>query len=129
MIKIIEAVIILSLMVFSFFLGVKYSEQVKMRASWMFDVKSDEEVELPDLSKEGSNQSDFVVDENGDTIENKQDTNNLEAPNEANFNNANINDNVEEIKNSNAANFDMNNPQNLSAPSSKQLDSESKNKQ
>ena len=54
MIKMIEAIAILALLLFSFFVGVKYSDQVKSRASWMFENK-DEEIALPDLSNEENN--------------------------------------------------------------------------
>lgn len=51
MVKAIEAIIILTLLAFSFFIGVKYSETVKSHASWLFETK-EEEVALPDLSNE-----------------------------------------------------------------------------
>ena len=51
MVKAIEAIVILTLLAFSFFIGVKYSETVKSHASWLFETK-EEEVDLPDLSNE-----------------------------------------------------------------------------
>lgn len=53
MVKVIEAIVVLTLLVFSFFIGVKYSESVKSHASWLFEGK-EEEVELPDLSNENN---------------------------------------------------------------------------
>jgi hypothetical protein len=48
MIKAIEAIVILVLLLFSFLAGVKYSAQVKERASWLFETP-EEEIELPDI--------------------------------------------------------------------------------
>ena len=53
MIKTIELIVAIFLMVFSFFAGVKYSDDIKSHASWLFENKGEEEVELPDLSGEG----------------------------------------------------------------------------
>ena len=53
MIKTIELIVAIFLMVFSFFAGVKYSDDIKSHASWLFENKVEEEVELPDLSGEG----------------------------------------------------------------------------
>lgn len=52
MIKAIELIVALFLMIFCFFAGVKYSDDIKSHASWLFESK-EEEVELPDLSSEG----------------------------------------------------------------------------
>ena len=41
MIKVIELIIVLALLIFSFFTGVKYSDQVKERASWLFETKEE----------------------------------------------------------------------------------------
>jgi hypothetical protein len=54
MIKTIELIVVATLLVFAFFAGVKYSESVKEHAGWLFETKGEEEVELPDLSSEGS---------------------------------------------------------------------------
>ncbi len=48
-----KIIVILTLMLFAFFAGVKYSEAVKNHAGWLFEPK-EEEVELPDLSNEPS---------------------------------------------------------------------------
>lgn len=52
MIKAIELIVAIFLVVFSFFAGVKYSDDIKSHASWLFENKGEEEVELPDLSGE-----------------------------------------------------------------------------
>ena len=43
MTKAIEAIIVITLMVFSFFIGVKYSDSVKSHASWLFETKEEED--------------------------------------------------------------------------------------
>ena len=53
MVKTIELIVVLTLLIFSFFAGVKYSDDIKSHASWLFENKGEEEVELPDLSSEG----------------------------------------------------------------------------
>ncbi len=55
MVKAIEAIIIITLLIFAFFAGVKYSDSIKNHASWLFENK-EEEVELPDLSNENVNE-------------------------------------------------------------------------
>lgn len=50
MIKVIETIIIITLLIFAFFAGVKYSDNVKNHASWIFESGVDE-IELPDLTK------------------------------------------------------------------------------
>lgn len=42
MIKIVEMIVMLTLLVFVFFLGVKYSDNVKNSASWLFEIKGQE---------------------------------------------------------------------------------------
>lgn len=69
MIKVIELIVVLALLVFSFFAGVKYSDSVKQRASWLFESK-EEEVELPDLSNESVSETPAAVDESGANLEN-----------------------------------------------------------
>lgn len=69
MIKVIELIVVLALLVFSFFAGVKYSDSVKQRASWLFENK-EEEVELPDLSTESTVEAPAAVDESGVNLEN-----------------------------------------------------------
>ena len=54
MIKTIELVVVATLLVLAFCAGVHYSESVKSHASWLFESKGEEEVELPDLSGEGN---------------------------------------------------------------------------
>ncbi len=73
MVKLVEAIVVLTLLVFSFFIGVKYSESVKSHASWLFENK-EEEVELPDLLNE--NNSEII---NGETQEGAMDAI-IEAP-------------------------------------------------
>ena len=63
MAKAAEAIVIITLLIFSFFIGVKYSESVKGHAGWLFETK-EEEVELPDLANENGAEID-VIDENG----------------------------------------------------------------
>lgn len=46
MIKVIETIVVITLLIFAFFSGVKYSEAVKEHANWLFE---SDEVELPDL--------------------------------------------------------------------------------
>ena len=68
MIKAIEIIVVFTLLIFSFFAGVKYSDSVKEHASWLFETKG-EEVELPDLSNESGVELDAVVTENGEVID------------------------------------------------------------
>ena len=51
MIKTIEIIAVIALLIFSFFLGVKYSDSVKSRMSWL-KTQDEQEVELPDLSND-----------------------------------------------------------------------------
>ena len=51
MIKIVELIIVVTLLIFSFLAGVKYADSVKRHVSWLFENK-EEEIELPDLSNE-----------------------------------------------------------------------------
>ncbi len=72
MIKTVEVIVIIALIIFSFFLGVKYSESVKSRMSWL-ETQDEQEVELPDLSNENSEVSisvDEVVDQNAPALDN-----------------------------------------------------------
>ncbi len=68
MIKVIELIIVATLLIFSFFAGVKYSDSVRNHASWLFEPK-EEEIELPDLSNENLQEMGTPMDENGDNIE------------------------------------------------------------
>jgi len=70
MIKAIEIIVVFTLLIFSFFAGVKYSDSVKDHASWLFETKG-EEVELPDLSNESGVELDAVVTESGEVINNE----------------------------------------------------------
>ena len=63
-----EAVVIITLMIFSFILGVKCSDSVKNHAGWLFETKEDE-VELPDLINDGNGEIN-VIDESGVPAEN-----------------------------------------------------------
>ena len=68
MIKAVEFIVVLILLIFAFLSGVKYSESVKSRASWLFENK-EEEVELPDLSHENNaTETGAAVDENGENL-------------------------------------------------------------
>lgn len=64
MTKVIEFVVVVTLLIFSFFAGVKYSDSVKNHASWLFEPK-EEEVELPDLSHENLQEMGAPMDDNG----------------------------------------------------------------
>jgi len=70
MVKTIELIVVLTLLIFSFFAGVKYSDSVKSHASWLFEAK--EEVELPDLSNENINENSVTIDEGGENLEASQ---------------------------------------------------------
>lgn len=61
MIKTVEVIVIIALLIFSFFLGVKYSESVKSHMSWL-ETQDEQEVELPDLSNETSEIGNAPVD-------------------------------------------------------------------
>jgi len=63
MTKVAEAIVVITLLIFSFFIGVKYSDSVKGHAGWLFETK-EEEVELPDLTNENG-AAIGVIDENG----------------------------------------------------------------
>ncbi len=63
MTKVIELIIVITLLIFSFFAGVKYSDSIKNHASWLFEPKEDE-VELPDLSNENIQEMGAPMDEN-----------------------------------------------------------------
>ncbi len=71
MIKAIELIVVVTLMIFSFVVGVKYSESVKSHAGWLFETK-EEEVDLPDLTNEANPDSATVYDsgavDNGDQM-------------------------------------------------------------
>ncbi len=71
--KSLEFAILLFLLVFAFFAGVNYSDAVKNHASWLFEPK-EEEIELPDLSKDSHGEFGAAVDENGENL------GNVEAP-------------------------------------------------
>jgi hypothetical protein len=71
MVKIIELIVVLTLLIFAFFAGVEYSDSVKDHASWLFETK-EEEVELPDLSDETINENSVVIDENGENFDASQ---------------------------------------------------------
>ena len=53
MIKLVELIIVVTLLIFSFLAGVKYADSVKSHVSWLFENK-EEEIELPDLSNENA---------------------------------------------------------------------------
>jgi hypothetical protein len=79
MIKIIELIIVATLLIFSFFAGVKYSDSVRNHASWLFEPK-EEEIELPDLSNENLQEMGAPMDENGDNIESPASAEGASAP-------------------------------------------------
>ncbi len=65
MIKTIELIVIITLLIFAFFAGVKYSDSVKSHASWLFETRDEEEVEFTDLSNE--NNVEIIAPGNEDT--------------------------------------------------------------
>ena len=72
MIKTVEVIVIIALIILSFFLGVKYSESVKSHMSWL-ETQDEQEVELPDLSNENSEvgiSAEDVVDPNAPALDN-----------------------------------------------------------
>ena len=72
MIKTVEVIVIIALIIFSFFLGVKYSESVKSHMSWL-ETQDEQEVELPDLSNENSEvgiSAEEVVDPDAPALDN-----------------------------------------------------------
>ena len=82
MIKTVEVIVIIALIIFSFFLGVKYSESVKSRMSWL-ETQDEQEVELPDLSNENSEigiSAEEVVDPNAPALDNAEAPINQVAP-------------------------------------------------
>jgi len=58
MTKAIEAIVVIVLLIFTFFLGVKCSDSVKRHAGWLFEIK-EEEIDLPDLTNE-TNEVDMI---------------------------------------------------------------------
>ena len=74
MIKAVEVIVIIALIIFSFFLGVKYSESIKSHMSWL-ENQDEQEVELPDLSNENSEigiSAEEVVDPNAPALDNAE---------------------------------------------------------
>ena len=72
MIKTVEVIVIIALIIFSFFLGVKYSESVKSRMSWL-ETQDEQEVELPDLSNESGEigiSAEEIIDPNAPALDN-----------------------------------------------------------
>jgi len=51
MVRAVEIIVIIALMVFSFFLGVKYAGKVKAHLSWL-ENQEEQEIDLPDMSGE-----------------------------------------------------------------------------
>lgn len=78
MTKKIELIVVLFLLTFAFFAGVSYSDAIKHHAGWLFEPK-EEEVELPDLSKEGSSDA-TIIDDTGEAISNPASQNAAPAP-------------------------------------------------
>lgn len=68
MIKTIELIVAITLLIFSFFAGVKYSDSVRNHASWLFETRDEQEVELPDLSNENNGEIGATIDENGENL-------------------------------------------------------------
>ena len=82
MIKTVEVIVIIALIIFSFFLGVKYSESVKSRMSWL-ETQDEQEVELPDLSNESGEigiSAEEVIDPNAPALDNAEAPVNQVAP-------------------------------------------------
>jgi hypothetical protein len=78
MIKTVEVIVIIALIIFSFFLGVKNSESVKSHMSWL-ETQDEQEVELPDLSNESGEigiSAEEVIDPNAPAL----DSNEANAP-------------------------------------------------
>lgn len=74
MIKTVEVIVIIALIIFSFFLGVKYSESVKSHMSWL-ETQDEQEVELPDLSNESGEigiSAEEVIDPNAPVLDNAE---------------------------------------------------------
>jgi len=74
MIKTVEVIVIIALIIFSFFLGVKYSESVKTHMSWL-ETQDEQEVELPDLSNESGEigiSAEEVIDPNAPALDNPE---------------------------------------------------------
>ena len=53
MIRAVEIIVIIALMVFSFFFGVKYANEVKSHLSWLKN-QEEQEIDLPDMSGENT---------------------------------------------------------------------------
>lgn len=51
MVRAVEIIVIIALMIFSFFLGVKYASKVKAHLSWL-ENQEEQEIDLPDMSGE-----------------------------------------------------------------------------
>jgi len=81
MIKAVEFIAVLVLLIFAFIAGVKYSDSIKVHASWLFEHK-DEEVELPDLNESSGAELGTTVDENGESLSGPAETpdNQIPAP-------------------------------------------------
>jgi len=76
MIKTVEVIVIIALIIFSFFLGVKNSESVKSHMSWL-ETQDEQEVELPDLSNESGEigiSAEEVIDPNAPALDNSEAT-------------------------------------------------------
>ena len=74
MIKTVEVIVIIALIIFSFFLGVKNSESVKSHMSWL-ETQDEQEVELPDLSNESGEigiSAEEVIDPNAPALDNPE---------------------------------------------------------
>ncbi len=69
MLKIINALIFFTLVLFSFFAGVKYSESVKEHAGWLFEIK-EEEADPLDITIEESREIGATIDETIDSEDN-----------------------------------------------------------
>jgi hypothetical protein len=78
-----EILAIIILLIISFFLGVKYSDNIKNHANWLFESK-EEELEMPDITNEDIDDLGSSIDEN--IIENNdaqnQNNNNVASGNQ-----------------------------------------------
>ena len=62
MVKLFEGIIVIVVLIFAFFAGVKYSDDIKQQVGWLFETKEEAE-ELPNLSLEEIRNVDSDIDE------------------------------------------------------------------
>jgi len=110
MIKIVELIIVVTLLIFSFLAGVKYSDSVKNHVSWLFENK-EEEIELPDLSNENAVEI-APAEGNADTNKGLDSANSAENP----ANEVNANDSANKAVDANAGSAPASAPSSASQP-------------